>query len=41
MIERALADRGKTLQAATLEEMDALWNEAKAAEGVPHSNASR
>src|SRR6266480_2661608 len=40
-IERALADRGKTLQAATLEEMDALWNEAKAAEGAPHSNASR
>ena len=41
MIERALADRGKTLQAATLEEMDALWNEAKAAEGAPRSDASR
>jgi len=31
-IERALAERGKTPQAATLEEMDELWNEAKAAE---------
>jgi ATP diphosphatase len=31
-IERALAARGKTPQQATLEEMDALWNEAKAAE---------
>jgi nucleoside triphosphate diphosphatase len=31
-IERELADRGKTPQAATLEEMDELWNEAKAAE---------
>jgi ATP diphosphatase len=31
-IERALEDRGKTPQDATLEEMDALWNEAKAAE---------
>src|SRR5262245_37235624 len=41
MIEQALADRGKTLQAATLEEMDTLWNEAKAAEGEPSSNASR
>ena len=41
MIERALADRGKTPQAATLEEMDELWNEAKAAEGRPRSNALR
>jgi nucleoside triphosphate diphosphatase len=41
MIERALAERGKTPQAATLEEMDALWNEAKAAEVGPRSNASR
>ena len=40
MIERALADRGKTPQAATLEEMDELWNEAKAAEGGSRSNAS-
>ena len=31
-IERALEDRGKTPQDATLEEMDTLWNEAKAAE---------
>jgi nucleoside triphosphate diphosphatase len=28
-IERALAKKGRTLEAATLEEMDALWNEAK------------
>ncbi len=31
-IERALAEQGKTPQAATLAEMDALWDEAKAAE---------
>jgi nucleoside triphosphate diphosphatase len=31
-IERALAERGKSPQTATLAEMDALWNEAKAAE---------
>lgn len=31
-IERALAARGKTPSEATLAEMDALWNEAKAAE---------
>ena len=31
-IERALAARGKTPGQSTLEEMDALWNEAKAAE---------
>jgi nucleoside triphosphate diphosphatase len=31
-IERALANRGKTPQAATLEEMEALWNAAKASE---------
>jgi ATP diphosphatase len=31
-IERALARRGKTPSASTLEEMDALWNKAKAAE---------
>lgn len=40
-IERALADRGKTLQAATLDEMDELWNEAKAAEQAPRSGMSR
>jgi len=31
-IERALAARGKTPKDATLAEMDALWDEAKAAE---------
>jgi ATP diphosphatase len=31
-IERALAARGKTPKEASLTEMDALWNEAKAAE---------
>jgi len=31
-IERALASQGKSPQQATLAEMDALWNEAKAAE---------
>ncbi|MCC7250737.1 nucleoside triphosphate pyrophosphohydrolase [Hyphomicrobium sp.] len=31
-IERALAARGRTLTEATLAEMDALWNEAKASE---------
>jgi ATP diphosphatase len=31
-IERALAARGKVPQDATLAEMDALWDEAKAAE---------
>jgi ATP diphosphatase len=31
-IEQALAQRGKTPQQATLQEMDGLWNEAKAAE---------
>ena len=31
-IERALPARGKTPRDATLAEMDALWNEAKAAE---------
>ena len=33
-IERALAGRGKAPQQASLAEMDALWNEAKAAEQV-------
>jgi nucleoside triphosphate diphosphatase len=32
-IEEALAERGKTPQEATLAEMDALWDAAKAAEG--------
>ena len=31
-IERALAARGRSLEAASLSEMDALWNEAKATE---------
>src|SRR3954464_9927674 len=31
-IERALAARGKTPAQSTLAEMDALWNDAKAAE---------
>ncbi len=29
-IERALATQGRSLESASLEEMDALWNEAKA-----------
>ncbi len=33
-IERALAGRGRSLQEASLEEMDALWNEAKTKEQV-------
>ena len=31
-IERALASRGRSLGEASLDEMDALWNEAKGAE---------
>jgi len=31
-IERALASRGRSLSSASLEEMDSLWNEAKAEE---------
>jgi nucleoside triphosphate diphosphatase len=31
-IEHALASRGRSLESATLQEMDALWEEAKAAE---------
>jgi ATP diphosphatase len=31
-IERALASQGRSLEAASLEEMDTLWNEAKTAE---------
>ena len=40
-IERALADRGKSPQTASLEEMDELWNEAKAAERTPDAGGSR
>ena len=32
-IERALTSRGRSLSSASLEEMDSLWNEAKAEEG--------
>jgi nucleoside triphosphate diphosphatase len=34
-IERALASKDRTLEAASLAEMDALWNEAKANETQP------
>jgi ATP diphosphatase len=34
-IERALTARGSSLEKATLDEMDALWNEAKVAEKNP------
>jgi tetrapyrrole methylase family protein/MazG family protein/ATP diphosphatase len=34
IVEDKLSERGKTPQQSTLEEMDALWNEAKAAEGA-------
>jgi ATP diphosphatase len=34
-IEQALATRGRTIEDATLAEMDALWNEAKGAEHPP------
>ena len=34
-IERALAARGRSLEDATLEEMDALWNEAKGEKQPP------
>ena len=37
-IERALAAKGRSLEDATLEEMDALWNEAKAAQQPPPSS---
>src|SRR5262245_58854411 len=39
-VERALADRGKTAQAATLQEMEDLWNEVKAAERAQGSGAA-
>jgi nucleoside triphosphate diphosphatase len=39
-IEQALASQGRTPEAATLEEMDALWNEAKAAETLSSSRPS-
>ncbi len=39
-IEDALAARGKTPEQSSLEEMDALWNAAKAAEGAAKSSSS-
>jgi ATP diphosphatase len=39
-IERALQARGRSLQEATLAEMDALWNEAKHEEPRPLSAAA-
>jgi ATP diphosphatase len=39
-IERALQARGRTLEEASLEEMDALWNEAKRNETSSSSRAS-
>jgi len=38
-IERALAARGRSLEGASLAEMDALWNEAKAKEPRPSTPA--
>jgi nucleoside triphosphate diphosphatase len=38
-IERVLTSKGRSLQDASLDEMDALWNEAKAKE--KHSSSSR
>jgi ATP diphosphatase len=38
-IERALSAKGRSLEDATLEEMDALWNEAKVEESVVPANA--
>ncbi len=38
-IERALAAKGRSLEEATLEEMDALWNEAKTATPAVPANA--
>ena len=39
-IERALTSQGRSLEAATLEEMDALWNEAKGKEAQSSSRPS-
>jgi ATP diphosphatase len=39
-VEQALANRGKTAQAATLQEMEDLWNEVKAAERAQGSGAA-
>ena len=37
-IERALAAQGRSLEGASLEEMDALWNEAKKKESCQRTN---
>ena len=39
-IERALAAKGRTLEQATLNEMDELWNEAKAQEKTQDSKTA-
>jgi ATP diphosphatase len=38
-IERALATRGRSLDDASLDEMDALWNEAKEKQATPHPSS--
>ena len=40
-IERALALKGRSLESATLDEMDALWNEAKGEEPMPGAIRAR
>src|SRR3954453_23923113 len=40
-IERALATKGRSLEEATLEEMDALWNEAKGTEQPPRAGTTK
>ena len=40
-IERALAASGRSLEDATLEEMDALWNEAKGQKQPPAATSVR
>ena len=40
-IERALSAKGRSLEDATLEEMDALWNEAKVEESVVPATQGR
>ena len=40
-IERALESRGRSLEDATLDEMDGLWNEAKQSEVSPSSRPSQ
>jgi len=40
-IERALAAKGRSLADATLQEMDALWNEAKGASANATAKTSR